>query len=65
MDMNCNWKSQINRIRLKLNRDLFTLGSVRSSTGRSAPLTAYHRYVVSVIIYEILIWGNLTTCQKV
>ncbi|KAG7308231.1 hypothetical protein JYU34_006904 [Plutella xylostella] len=64
IDRNCNWKSHIENVCNKLNRFVYVLYRLSRITGQKAALAAYHGYVLSVLRYGLLIWGNSTDFNK-
>ena len=60
MDYNLNWKTHIDTLYQKLNKQSYAIHILAKSANTFAVLTAYHGYVGSLIKYCIIFYGNST-----
>ncbi|KAL0828886.1 hypothetical protein ABMA28_003792 [Loxostege sticticalis] len=60
IDEHCNWKNHITNVCERLSRFVFVLRRLRETVSTEVALEAYHAYVVSVLQYGLIIWGNCT-----
>lgn len=58
LDSHCNWKSHISNLCTKLSKFIYALKKLRCTAGEDTALTAYHGYVVSLLRYGLILWGN-------
>ena len=64
-DKNCSWKSHIDKILIKIDRFVYVLKRLKQTINLNTAMIAYHAYVVSVLSYGLIIWGNSVDVQIV
>lgn len=65
VDKNCNWKTHIDKILVKIDRFIYVLKRIRQTVNCDTAMLAYHGYVSSVLRYGIVLWGNSVDSDRV
>ena len=65
IDGNLTWKNHTEQLTKKVNSFAYALFQLSHVAKRETVLIAYHGYVVSLLRYGIIFWGNSTNKQDV
>lgn len=64
LDSHCNWKGHVSYICKKLNKYVYLLKKLKRTSLQKTALLAYHGFVVSLLRYGLLLWGNSTDVKQ-
>lgn len=64
IDNNLNWKEQVEKVCIKLDKFVFALRRLRLVASQKTALSAYYGYVSSVLRYGLIIWGHSVDAQR-
>lgn len=65
IDNNLTWRSQTDEVCKKLNKFTYVLYKLSKIVNLESVLAAYHGYVVSVLRYGVIYWGNSVDRESV
>jgi hypothetical protein len=65
LDSNCNWREHVDMVCKKVNKFLFALWRLKQTVSLQTALIAYHGYILSVLRYGIILWGNSVDSNRV
>jgi hypothetical protein len=65
LDHRCTWYSHINSVCSRIQSFVYALWRLVKISNVSTALQAYHGYVVSLLRYGIVVWGNSCHIEKV
>jgi hypothetical protein len=64
LDTHCNWKEHVEVVCKKVNKFIFALWRLKQTVSLQTALTTYHAYIMSVLRYGILMWGNSVDADR-
>jgi len=63
--MTLTWDNHIDQLISRFNSPFYTVRAVKVMLSRKALRILYFSYVLSIISYVMIFWGNISNCIKI